>query len=88
MKYHALLETNDGLNTPPINPCELLEFGFLKLEAGETYSADSGDSEILAVLLGGKTSFEVGKYRFEKVGDVRMFLVGNPIRSTSLPNPN
>jgi len=42
MKYHAPLTANNGLNTPPINPCELLEFGFLKLAAGETYSAKSG----------------------------------------------
>jgi len=41
MKYHSLLTANNGLNTPSTNPCKLLEFGFLKLGAGETYSADS-----------------------------------------------
>lgn len=40
MKYHSLLTANNGLNTPSINPCKLLEFGFLKLAAGESYSAD------------------------------------------------
>jgi len=43
MKYHSLLTANNGLNTPFTNPCKLLEFGFLKLAAGETYSAESGD---------------------------------------------
>ena len=37
MKYHALLTANNGLNTPPYNPCKLLDFGLLKLAAGETY---------------------------------------------------
>jgi len=68
MKYHSLLTTNDGLNTPSTNPCKLLEFGFLKLAAGEGYSAESGEREVLAVLLGGKASFDVGGKRFEKVG--------------------
>ena len=60
MKYHTYLSANNGVNTPSTNPCRLLEFGFLKLEAGETYSSDSREREILAVLLGGKASFEVG----------------------------
>jgi len=50
MKYHALLTANNGLNTPSTNPCKLLEFGFLKLAAGETYSGESGEREMLAVL--------------------------------------
>jgi 5-deoxy-glucuronate isomerase len=51
MKYHSLLSTRNGLNSPPMNPCKLLDFGFLKLGAGETYSSESGDREVLAVLL-------------------------------------
>ena len=61
MKYHTLLTANNGLNIPSTNPCKLLEFGFLKLGAGETYSSESGDREMLAVLLGGKASFESGR---------------------------
>ena len=54
MRYHTYLTADNGLNTPSINPCKLLEFGFLKLGTGETYSADSGEREVLAVLLGGQ----------------------------------
>ena len=78
MKYHTYLSANNGLNTLSTNPCKLLEFGFLKLGAGETYSAESGEREILAVLLGGKGSFEVGEKRFEKVGGRPNMFGGKP----------
>ena len=78
MKYHTLLTANNGLNTPPINPCKLLEFGFLKLAAGETYSADSGEREMLAVLLGGTASLEVAEKRFENVGGRSNVFNGKP----------
>ncbi|HXD09298.1 MAG TPA: 5-deoxy-glucuronate isomerase [Anaerolineales bacterium] len=78
MKYHAHLTSNNGLNMPSTNPCKLLEFGLLKLEAGETYSAESGEREVLAVLLGGRASFEVGKKRFEKVGGRPNVFSGKP----------
>jgi 5-deoxy-glucuronate isomerase len=78
MKYHALLTANNGLTTPPTNPCKLLEFGFLKLGAGETYRGDSGEREVLAVLLGGRASFEVGKKRFEGVGGRPNVFSGKP----------
>ena len=78
MKYHSLLTANNGLNTPSTNPCQLLEFAFLKLAAGETYSADSGDREVLAVLLGGKASFEIGGKRFEKIGGRPNVFNGKP----------
>src|SRR5512138_2165821 len=78
MKYHALLTANNGLNKPPTNPCKLLDFGFLKLGAGETYGGASGDREMLAVLLGGRASFEVGKKRFENVGGRPNVFNGKP----------
>lgn len=78
MKYHSLLTANNGLNTPSTNPCKLLEFGFLKLAAGETYSAESGEREVLAVLLGGKASFQIGAKRFEKVGGRPNVFSGKP----------
>ena len=52
MKYHALLTANPGVNAPPTNPCKLLDFHFLVLGANETYTADSGERELLAVVLG------------------------------------
>jgi 5-deoxy-glucuronate isomerase len=78
MKYHALLDAKQGINTPPTNPCKLLEFSLLKLGAGETYTAESGKREILAVILGGKASFEVGGIRFEKVGGRPNVFNGKP----------
>ena len=65
MKYHSLLISNPGLNTLPINPCKLLDFNLLKLSAGETHTANSGGREILAVMLGGKATFEINGQRFD-----------------------
>ena len=87
MKYHSLLTTDNGLNTPSTNPCKLLGFGFLKLGAGETYSGESGDREMLAVLLGGRASFVVGKQSFEKVGARPNVFSGKPY-SVYIPAKN
>lgn len=78
MKYHAYLPSNPGLNTPSTNPCQLLDFALLKLAAGETHSAESGDREILAVILGGKATFEINGQRFEKVGGRPNVFSGKP----------
>ncbi|MFH1523761.1 MAG: 5-deoxy-glucuronate isomerase, partial [Chloroflexota bacterium] len=78
MKYHSVLTSNQGLNSLPINPCKLLDFGFLKLATGETYAAESAGREILAVILGGKASFEVNGQRFEKVGGRPNVFAGKP----------
>ena len=78
MKYHALLPSNQGINLPPTNPCQLLEFAFLKLGPGETYIADSEDREFLAVILGGKATFEINGAHFEKVGGRPNVFSGKP----------
>jgi 5-deoxy-glucuronate isomerase len=78
MKYHALLTTNPGINIPPTNPCKLLNFSYLILGANETYSAESGEREFLAVVLGGKASFEINGKRFEKVGGRPNVFSGKP----------
>ena len=78
MKYHTLLKADPGLNTPPVNPCKLLDFGFLKLAAGEDYRAGTPGREILAVVLGGKASFEVSGKKFEKVGGRPNVFNGKP----------
>ncbi len=78
MKYHASLTANPGINTLPVNPCTLLDFQLLKLAAGESYSAQSGGREILAVILGGKASFEINGQRFEKVGGRPNVFNGKP----------
>ena len=78
MKYHSLLSGNQGLNTLPTNPCKLLDFALLKLGAGETYSAETSGREILAVILGGRASFEINGQRFEKVGGRPNVFTGKP----------
>ncbi len=78
MKYHSLITANQGLNLLPINPCSLLDFALLRLAAGETYSAEASDGEILAVILGGKASFEINGQRFEKVGGRPNVFSGKP----------
>jgi 5-deoxy-glucuronate isomerase len=78
MKYHALLTANPGINVPPINPCKLLDFAFLKLGAGETYSAESGGRELLAVILGGKASFVINGKRLDGVGGRPNVFSGKP----------
>jgi len=78
MKYHAVLTAKWGLNVPPTNPCKLLGFGLLRLAAGESYSAESGGREFLAVLLGGKATFTIGSQSFEKVGGRPNVFSGKP----------
>jgi 5-deoxy-glucuronate isomerase len=78
MKYHALLTANLGINVPTTNPCKLLNFNYLILGANETYSAESGEREFLAVVLGGKASFEINGKRFEKVGGRPNVFSGKP----------
>jgi len=78
MKYHSYLSNNAGLNSLPYNPCTLLDFGFLRLQAGETYQAVATGREILAVLLGGKATFEVSGKRLDKVGGRPNVFSGKP----------
>src|SRR3989304_1143856 len=59
-------------------PCQLLDFRLLKLAAGEGYSGESGDREILAVILGGKATFEINDRRFEHVGGRPNVFAGKP----------
>lgn len=78
MKYHAVLTASQGLNTLPINPCSLLDFAFLKLNAGETFTGETPEREILAVILGGKATFEINGMRFDKVGGRPNVYSGKP----------
>ena len=78
MKYHTLLTSAPGLNSLPINPCRLLDFNLLKLASGEKHNAQSGDREILAVILGGKATFNINGITFEKVGGRPNVFSGKP----------
>jgi len=84
MKYFASLETEQGLNALPHNPCQLLDFGLLVLPTGESYSGSTGDREVLAVILGGRATFEAAGQRFDKVGGRPNVFAGKP-HSVYLP---
>jgi 5-deoxy-glucuronate isomerase len=78
MKYHSLLTANAGINNLPHNACQLLDFSLLKVAAGATYEAETPGREILAVILGGKATFEINDTRFEKVGGRPNVFAGKP----------
>ncbi len=78
MKYFASVENHSGLNRLPCNPCKLLDFALLNLAPGDGYSGETGDREVLAVILGGKATFEVNDRRFEKVGGRPNVFGGKP----------
>lgn len=77
-RYHGYIATEQGRNALPFNPCELLDFGLLRLEAGQTWTGESGDREILAVVLGGKARFTVQEKVFENVGERADVFSGRP----------
>jgi 5-deoxy-glucuronate isomerase len=84
MKYFTPLKTENGVNTLSHNPCKLLDFGLLVLSLGEQFAGQTGDREMLAVILGGKATFEVAGQRFEKIGGRPNVLAGKP-HSVYLP---
>ncbi|MCB8965797.1 MAG: 5-deoxy-glucuronate isomerase [Chloroflexota bacterium] len=78
MSYFVSVPTENGLNQLPQNPCKLLDFQLLALEDGQTVTADSGDREVLAVLLGGKADFTVNEHLFPGVGGRPNVFAGKP----------
>ncbi len=84
MKYFASLKTERGLNALPYNPCNLLGFDLLALPDGEQVSAQTGGREVLAVILGGKATFDAGGKRFDHVGGRPNVFAGKP-HSVYLP---
>jgi len=83
-RYHCTIPAGNGRNALPVNPCRLLDFALLKLEAGQSWSGETGDREILAVILGGRATFTVGEHRFEAVGGRADVFSGKP-HSVYLP---
>jgi len=78
MEYFASLTLNKGKNALPYNPCKLLDFVLLKLGNGDMFADETGNREVLAVILGGQATFEVGKHRFEAVGGRPNPFMGKP----------
>ena len=70
--------TDNGRNPLAENPCRLLDFELLILEDGQRHELATGDREIVAVLLGGKATFEVGLRTFREVGERATVFDGPP----------
>lgn len=77
-RYHCSIPAENGRNTLPVNPCRLLDFTLLKLDAGQSWSGESGDREILAVVLGGTATFTVAGHTFIGVGRRANVFAGKP----------
>ncbi|WP_426504916.1 5-deoxy-glucuronate isomerase [Dactylosporangium sp. McL0621] len=77
-KYHCYIPAERGRNALPFNPCSLLDFSLLRLDAGQSTTFASGDREILAVILGGTATFTVGAARFAEVGGRPNVFGGKP----------
>ncbi len=77
-RNHCYIPAEDGHNTLPFNPCRLLDFALLKLDTGQSWSGESGDREILAVILGGRADITVGDHRFPAVGGRADVFSGKP----------
>ncbi len=78
MKYFAKVSTDGLVNDLPHNPCKLLGFQLVRLDAGQRVELESGEREVLAVILGGRARFEVGGRRFEGVGGRPNPFMGKP----------
>ncbi len=78
VKYFATLQSDPGLNALPHNPCKLLGYDLLALSAGQTFAGETGGREVLAVVLGGKVTFEVGGRQFVGVGGRPSVFAGKP----------
>jgi 5-deoxy-glucuronate isomerase len=77
-RHFEALGSENGLNVLTENPCKLLNFGLLKLGSGQSYNANSGEDEIMAVVLGGKCSIRAGSASFENIGKRPNVFSGKP----------
>jgi 5-deoxy-glucuronate isomerase len=77
-RYHCNIQAENGRNELPFNPCRLLDFALLKLDTGQSWSGESGDREILAVILGGTADFTIGAEKFAGVGGRADVFSGKP----------
>lgn len=78
MDYFAKLTANKGANALPYNPCKLLGFQLLVLAAGETFTGNSAEREVLAVILGGKLTVQAGSHTFSAIGERDSVFDGKP----------
>lgn len=77
-RYHCRIPAQPGRNELPFNPCRLLDLALLRLDTGQSWSGESGDREILAVVLGGTATVTVGDHMFPAVGGRPNVFSGKP----------
>src|SRR5688572_19736866 len=77
-RYHSSIPARTGHNTLPFNPCRLLDLALLKLAPGQSWSGDSGEREILAVILSGRATFTVDGVTFDALGGRADVFSGTP----------
>ncbi len=78
MNYFVSVESKPGVNKLSENPCKLLDFELVVLGPGEQVSGATANREVLAVILGGVASFEVGGHSFKGVGGRPNVFSGKP----------
>lgn len=77
-RYFEPLGRENGINTITENPCTLLDFALLKLNAGQEWNGNTEGRECVAVILGGKASFVVGGQSYERIGKRPNVFGGKP----------
>ncbi|HEX2912137.1 MAG TPA: 5-deoxy-glucuronate isomerase, partial [Chloroflexia bacterium] len=77
-EYFETIGQESGLNGVKDNPCKLLDFGLLELEARQAYSGNSAEYEIVAVILGGKCTIRAGVSNYENIGQRPDVFSGKP----------
>jgi 5-deoxy-glucuronate isomerase len=76
--YFTSVHNTEAVNNLDTNPCKLLDFQLIELKDGQTHKGNTGDREVLAVLLGGKATVTAGNQRFESVGGRANVFAGKP----------
>lgn len=76
--YFEKLEKTQGLNLLTQNPCQLLNFGTIVINAGSSYAGNTGDSEAVLVTLSGVADITVGIEHFTNVGGRPSVFAGKP----------
>lgn len=82
--YFHSIEKKPDLSELRDDACALLTFARLTLDAGETYTGETGEREVLLVVLSGKARVEVGGRVFDPVGGRKDVFSGLP-HSVYLP---
>jgi 5-deoxy-glucuronate isomerase len=76
--YFTHIGSEQGLNSPSENPCQLIGFSRLVLADQQEYTDSTGDREVLLVLLGGRCSVEAGGLEFANIGKRANPFAGKP----------